>query len=361
VFEGPNLLNRGDPCLADAMEATRKASLHAGPEPVTEHASEQAQALLERLYAVSGQSTLSGQENDARAVLGSTEHVIEVTGQSPAIYGEDLGITKEDGLPVEAVRRAIVEEAKRQSKSHAMVSLSWHAARPTDDEPAALEQSVRGQLTDFEWNELLTPGTDLYKRWCRQVDEVAKYLAELQDAKVPVLWRPYPEANGKKFWWAGRKGLRGSAALYRQLFDRLVNQDGLHNLIWVWNAAPPGFGPNATGAYADYFPGMLYVDALALNVENPNSRFRLDSALSLTGGGKVIGIGFAGKIPDPSWFRQQTGWSWFLVAPEPALPAAAAAASAEVPPASSAPPESAADRAETLRKLYADPRVVPKR
>jgi len=99
----------------------------------------------------------------------------------------------------------------------------------------------------------------------------------------------------------------------------------------------------------------LYVDALALNVENPNSRFRLDVSLSLMGGGKVIGIGFEGKIPDPSWFQQQTGWTWFLVAPEPAPPAATAA---QVPPASPVPPENVADPAEALRKLYADPRVV---
>ncbi len=358
VFEGPTVLNRGDPRLADAMEAMRKASRDAPPEPVTLHSSEEARRLLERLYGVSGKNTLSGQQNDARAILGSTEHVVAVTGQSPAIYGEDLGITKEDGVEVDAVRQAIVEEAKRQYKNHAMVSLSWHAARPTDDEPATIEQSVRGQLTDFEWNELLTPDTDLNKRWCAQVDEVAKYLQQLQDAKVPVLWRPYPESNGKKFWWAGRKGMRGSAALYRQLFDRLVHRDGLRNLIWVWNAAPPGFGPNATGAYADYFPGLLYVDALALNVENPNSRFRLDTSLSLAGGGKVIGVGFEGKIPDPSWFEQQTGWTWFLVAPEPAPPPAPAVAAAPLPPAAPAPPQSSADPAEALRQLYADPRVV---
>jgi mannan endo-1,4-beta-mannosidase len=358
VFEGPTVLNRGDPRLADAMEAMRKASRDAPPEPVTLHSSEEARRLLERLYGVSGKNTLSGQQNDARAILGSTEHVVAVTGQSPAIYGEDLGITKEDGVEVDAVRQAIVEEAKRQYKNHAMVSLSWHAARPTDDEPATIEQSVRGQLTDFEWNELLTPDTDLNKRWCAQVDEIAKYLQQLQDAKVPVLWRPYPESNGKKFWWAGRKGMRGSAALYRQLFDRLVHRDGLRNLIWVWNAAPPGFGPNATGAYADYFPGLLYVDALALNVENPNSRFRLDTSLSLAGGGKVIGVGFEGKIPDPSWFEQQTGWTWFLVAPEPAPPPAPAVAAAPLPPAAPAPPQSSADPAEALRQLYADPRVV---
>jgi len=229
------------------------------------------------------------------------------------------------------------------------VSLSWRPTRPTDDEPSSREQSVGGQLTDFEWNELMTPDTDLYKRWCVQVDDVAQYLKQLQVSKVAVLWQPYPESNGKEFWWAGRKGARGSAALYRQLFDRMVNHDGLHNLVWVWSAAPPGFGPNATGAYNDYFPGLLYVDALALNVENFNSRFRMDTFLANTGVGKVIGVEVAGKVPDPSFFTQQTGWAWFLLGAE--------SAGAAVPAAGAVGRGESAD-AEALRKLYADPRVV---
>ena len=227
VFNGPNLLNRGDPRLAEAMEAMRTTAGEASPEPVSEHASAEAKELLSRLYSVSGKAVLSGQENAAQSLAGSTEHVVQVTGKSPAIYGAELEVTKEDGVDAGTVRKAIVEEAKRQSKNHGMVSLSWHSIRPTDNEPSSREQSVRGQLTDFEWNELLTPDTDLYKRWCAQVDEVAKYLKQLQEVKVGVMWQPYPEANGKQFWWAGRIGIRGSAALYRQLFDRMVNHDGL--------------------------------------------------------------------------------------------------------------------------------------
>jgi mannan endo-1,4-beta-mannosidase len=347
VFDGPNMLNRGDPRLAGALEAMRKTSGETTPEPVTAHASTEGKALLGQLYSVSRKSVLSGQQNVASALSAATAHVVQVTAKSPAIYGAELGITKEDGVEVGTARQAIVEEAKRQHNNHAIVSLSWHATRPTDDEPGSREQSVSGQLSDFEWNELLTPDTDLYKRWCVQVDQVAGYLEQLQKMKVAVLWRPYPEANGKKFWWAGRKGDRGSAVLYRQLFDRMVNHDGLHNLVWVWSSAPPGFGPNPTGAYNDYFPGLLYVDALALNLENSDLRFRMDAFLALTGVGKAIGVEFTSKIPDPSFFAQQTGWAWFLLPAETGGPATRAAA---VP--------DAADPAETLRTLYADPRVI---
>jgi mannan endo-1,4-beta-mannosidase len=94
-------------------------------------------------------------------------------------------------------------------------------------------------LTNYEWNDLLTPGSALNKRWSEEVDEAAATLRELQKEGVAVLWNPLPEANGKDFWWAGRKGIHGSAELYRQLFDRLVNHDGMQNLVWVWETDPP--------------------------------------------------------------------------------------------------------------------------
>ena len=114
---------------------------------------------------------------------------------------------------------------------------------------------MQGHLTDFEWNEVLTPGTGLYNRWVEQVDVIAGYLRQLQGAGVPVLFRPYHEMNGNWFWWGGRRGEHGSLALYRQLFDRFVHVHHLNNLVWVWNVNSPS--ENA-GPIASYYPGAEY-------------------------------------------------------------------------------------------------------
>ena len=181
---------------------------------------------------------------------------------------------------------------------------------------------------------MLTPGSRLYQRWCAQVDAVAASLKQLQEAGVAVLWRPYPQPNGTRFWWAGRKGSHGSAALYRQLFDRLADHHKLRNLVWVWDAAASGFGPNAPGAYSDFFPGLQYADALAIDIEDGNARWRRDAELSVFGVGKVIGLGLAGRIPAPAFFEQQPRWAWFLAAP------------------------GATEQADALRALYNDARVL---
>jgi mannan endo-1,4-beta-mannosidase len=117
----------------------------------------------------------------------------------------------------------------------------------------------------------------------------------------------------------------------------MVNHDGLHNLVWVWDAAAPGFGPDAPGKYDDFFPGLVYVDAIAVNLEDPAAGWRIDASAAMFATGKVVGLGLTGKIPAPELFAQQSNWAWFL-------------ASAE----STAGPEAS----EALHKLYDDPRVI---
>jgi len=132
----------------------------------------------------------------------------------------------------------MIAEVERQYRNGAVIALTWHAVRPTDDEPVTFRDSVQGHLTDFEWHELLTPGTDLYKRWAEQVDVIAGYLQQLQEAGVPVLFRAYHEMNGN--WFGGQApAVSGSAALYRQIYDRFVHVHHLNNLIWVWNVNSP--------------------------------------------------------------------------------------------------------------------------
>lgn len=327
VYNAPMTLSRDDPRMAGPMAAIRKASGDARPEPVTEGATAEAKELLVRLHRAAAEgAALSGQENDPRAVSAASDRVAAITSKRPAIYGQDLAPA--------AARDAVVAEAQRQARNGALVSLAWRAPRPVDDEPAP-DSSAAAQLTDFEWNELLTPGTKLHERWCAQVDSVAASLKKLEQANVAVLWRPYPQANGARSWWAGRKGARGSAALYRQLFERLANHHKLRNLIWVWTAAPPAFGPDPVEQFFEFFPGLAYADALAMEIEDGGAfPFRLDQDLALFAVGKAIGLNVSGRLPAPAMFERQPKWAWFLAAP------------------------GTVDQADALRKLYDSGRVV---
>ncbi len=320
LYRSSRVLTRDDPAIAQPMAAIRQATAKSTGgepeiEPVTPDAIPAAKEVLARLYTTMGRGTLSGQENTPQAVADASAAVMRTTGKMPGIYGEELGITTEMGVETAAARRTIVDQAKREVAQGSIVELAWHALRPMDDGPAPETPSVQGQLTDFEWNELLTPGTGLYKRWCAQVDDVASTLKELQDAKIAILWEPYPEPNSKNYWWAGRAGTHGFSALYRQLFERLVQHDSIRNLVWVWDAAAPGSGSGTGGSMDAYFPGLLYVDALALDTRAVGSRFRADRYLEQMAVGKPVGVGFTGTIPAPEFFAQQPDWAWFLTSP----------------------------------------------
>ena len=309
VYHMPSVLSRGDSQLATAMAAMRKSSAVSEVDLVTPDPLPTAKSLLARLYAAPAKGILSGQDNGPQAAAGGTAHVLEVTTKSPAIYSQDLASAQTDGMTIQS----LVDEAKSQYRNHAIVSMAWRAPRPTDGKAS---RDAADQLTDYEWDQLLTPGSRLNQKWAEQVDAVASSLKQLQDAGIPVLWRPYPELIGKKFWWAGRKGPRGSVTLYRQLFDRMVNHNGVRNLIWVWTAAAPGFGQNANGPLPDFFPGLLYVDALSVSETQVTPRFRSDGMLSSLGVGKVVGVELSGKVPAPEMFSQQK-WAWFVLANDP--------------------------------------------
>lgn len=276
--------------------------------------SAEAQQVLALLVSLKGRHIVSGQHNYPGYGVTSSERIREMTGgKAPGLWGSDFGFTAEDKDGI-VHRPAVLVEAKRQWGAGALVVLTWHAVRPTDDEPCGWKTSVQAKLTDEQWRELTTPGTPLHGRWCAQVDRIAALLGDLRDAGVPVLWRPYHEMNGNWFWWGGRPGPAGFVALWRMLHARFTVLHRLNNLIWVWNPnAPVG----KVGPYADFFPGHDVTDVLATDVYDhrktgqPFLKPDYDELRRLAAG-KPIALGEVGPVPTPAVIDEQPDWVWFM-------------------------------------------------
>jgi len=279
-------------------------------KPVTPHASPEAVALLNYIHSLSGRHTLTGQHNYPNTGDRSTREAARVWGKTPAVFGQDFGFAAPGDKDATTARPAIIAEVKKQYAQGALITLCWHAVRPTDDEPVTFHDSVQGKLTDAQWNELITPGTPLNQRWCQQVDAVAGYLEELRDAHIPVLWRPYHEMNGDWFWWGGRHGERGTIALYRQLFDRLVNYHHLNNLIWIWSVDRPS---TPRRQFADFFPGREYFDIAALDVYHSDFSPRYYHDLMKLADGKPVALAEVGPPPTLAVLEQQPAWTWWML------------------------------------------------
>jgi mannan endo-1,4-beta-mannosidase len=289
-------------------------------KPANPNASPEAKALLQLLYSLSGKYTLTGQHNFPAARDRNSKFAADYTGKTPAIWSIDFGFAKEGDKDSYLERAANIQEAIRQNKMGAIITMCWHAVPPTASEPVTFQPvpgadpnalaSVQGRLTDDQFKEILTPGTALNKKWMAQVDTIAFYLKQLQKAHVPVLWRPYHEMNGNWFWWGNRTGEYSTQALYRQMFERLVNYHKLNNLLWVWSVDRP----TKTGMeFSNFYPGNKYLDILALDVYGSDFKQDYYDQMLALSQGKPITLGEVGTPPTPEILQKQPKWSYWII------------------------------------------------
>jgi hypothetical protein len=278
--------------------------------PVTPDPTPEAKALLHMLYRISGNHTLTGQHNFANEQEFSTNVTAIYTGATPAIYGTDLGFAVAGDKDSAYSRHETVKELVKQFRAGHVIAICWHEPPPTMDEPVTFRGQVQSRITDQQFDDLLTPGTPINKHWLAQVDGIAEYLKELQDAHVPVLWRPFHEINGDWFWWNGVRGdaNHGTKQLYRMIYERLVKFHGLRNLIWVWNCDQPS---RPDRQFVDYFPGLDCVDVLALDCYGAFQQAFYDDMNALSGG-KVMAIAETTNPPLISTYATQPKWAYLM-------------------------------------------------
>ena len=289
--------------------------------PVVPNSSPEAQALLKFMYSISGEFTLTGQHNYPNAKSRNSQFAAAYIGKTPVIFSTDWGFAKDGDKDSYLARPDIVEEIKKQHRLGSIITICWHAAPPTAEEPVTFGQqpggtapdslaSVQGQILDQQFMDVLTPGTRLHMRWCAQVDSIAFYLKKLQEAHVPVLWRPYHEMNGKWFWWGGRIGKYGTAALYRQLFNRLANYHKLNNLIWLWSVDRP---VKPEMQFSDFYPGNELFDIISLDVYRKDFNQSYYDSLIVLSKGKPLVLAEVGNPPMLEILKNQPKWAFYVI------------------------------------------------
>ena len=246
-------IRRAAPLPADVYEVK--------PTLINPNATDSAKRLMTYLCDQYGKTVLSGQQSQDGA-FGLTNAAVwrGTGGDYPAVLGMDLisyspaRVAKGDNSS-NVVERAIEywngEEGKR-----GIVTLCWHwlapekyitgtwysAFRPEETKKLNLTAIMNGE--DGEGLALLR----------KDIDNIAQQLLLMQQAGVPVLWRPLHEASGGWFWW-GAEGAEPYLKLYKYLYHTLTDEYGLNNLIWVWNGQSP-----------DWYPGDEYVDIIGVDI-----------------------------------------------------------------------------------------------
>jgi hypothetical protein len=261
--------------------------------------------VLDYLKSISGSRTVIGMHNrepNSSPAL-QTNKVYSITGRWPALWSGDLLFSSDDV----SNRWTMVYEALNQWKSGSIVHIMMHVVPPTQSEPGNWNGGVVSRLSDAQWNDLITNGGTLNRAWKMRLDNYAQYFQFLKDNGVQLLFRPFHEMNQGIFWWGGRTGSSGTAALYRLTRDYLVNTKGLTNLIWVWNMQDLDLN------WSVYNPGNSYWDIFSLDVYNGDgfTTQKYNTAVNVASG-KPMAIGECSTLPTSNQLASQQRWIFVM-------------------------------------------------
>ena len=286
------------------------------------NASDNAKRLYSFLRASYGKYTISGQYSGDNEGKDSREfkEIKKRTGQTPAILGLDvanLGISTMVDHQAGGGDMVILQAMDWYNNENGIVTMCWHWHAPAQYLEANGQPWWRGFYTDsvsFDLGKAMR-GEDKegYDAIVAELDNMAQQLKPLAEADVPVLWRPLHEAagdpkypNNQWFWW-GAGGKDAYLELYKLMYDKFVNEYGLHNLIWVWNAQNQS-----------WYPGDEYVDIVGYDCyppeqdSSPQTYYYEFLKECSPGSSKIIAETENGSMFDPdAAFNEGTRWAYF--------------------------------------------------
>ena len=287
-----------------------------------------AQKLYAYLLSQYGQKVLSSTIANVNWNFDEAEMVYNATGKYPAIATMDYlhfytlyaDKSRNPYAGGWRVNYDDISEVKKWWDAGGIVSACWHWNVPNLE--GQTSYTCKPGETTFRPRNIFVDGT-----WEKRIaDEdlalIASLLKKLQEAGIPVIWRPLHEASGNSvnggtawFWW-GIDGAETYVRLWRYMFDYFEAQ-GLNNLIWVWTTQT-GYGWSvADGILSDaaWYPGDEYVDIVG---RDEYTRTAAESgaefeAISSDFAGKMVTLSECGSVaPIADQWAAGAKWSWFM-------------------------------------------------
>ena len=191
---------------------------------------------------------------------GTESDVKNLTGSHPAVVGIDtLSFLGYEGKMNDLV--TVVKNLKRQG---VIITLSSHMPNFSLGGDSFYDYS--SNITEGDCARRIMPGGDLNAKYNRFLDMIAEFASSCVDVegeKIPMIFRPFHEANGSWFWW-GKDFLTDEEyiSLFRYTIDYLMGEKGIDNFLVAYS--PNGPVINAED-YLQRYPGDEYVDILGLD------------------------------------------------------------------------------------------------
>ncbi len=278
--------------------------------PCNPNASAEVRNVLAYFSKLQGEGILTGQHTKTK-VQEELTYLKDVTGRQPALCGFEL-LSYSPNIRYETCNgeclREIEENKESLEKAHAwaekkgLITLTWHWFSPS----GGTDKSFYAKNTDYDASKAILEGTEEYDALLSDMDRMAEILKTFRDRKIPILWRPFHEADGSWFWW-GRSGPEVAKKLYLIMFDRYTKHHELNNLIWIWNSSD-----------RDGYVGDQYCDIISRDIY-PQAHHHTDQAeaykelIRISPEGKMAAITEIGTIPSILKLSgSRIPWLWFM-------------------------------------------------
>ncbi len=240
-------------------------------------ATKETQCLMNYLTSVYGKNIISGQQE----IYGSGhdgdyeyefDWIENLTGKLPAIRGFDyMNYNPLYGWDDNTTERIIEWTNERNG----IATVCWHINIPVDFNSYELGDAVDWSECTYKPNASFNAanasieGTKEYQYFMLAVDDLAEQIARLQDANVPIIFRPLHEAEGNGgldgsgawFWWSSA-GAEAYNNLWKLLYTTLTEKYDLHNIIWEQNLY------TWSSESAQWYSGDEYVDIVGYDKYN---------------------------------------------------------------------------------------------
>ena len=242
-------------------------------------ATKEAQSLMAYLNGVYGKNILSGQQEIYSSGHGGNfevefDYLKDTTGKLPAVRGFDF--LNEANILYGSEDKTTDRIIDWVNNKNGIATASWHLTVPKNFASYKVGDKIdwgqatyscewdsgktKNTATDFNTANVLKSGTKENEYYMACLKELATYLKKIQDADVPLIFRPLHEAEGgggetgSWFWW-GASGSEVYKGIWKLTYDTLTEEYGLHNIIWEWNSY--NFDTSA-----NWYPGDDYVDII---------------------------------------------------------------------------------------------------
>lgn len=275
-----------------------------------EKAFDNSKRLYKFLCDIYGKYTLTGQNCDTGKFGKEMTLIHDQTGEYPAVLGLDMIEYTPSRVEHGSAGKSVDYAKDFYLNSGGIVTMCWHWNAPS----AYLVNSTEHPWYSGFYKEATTidldkiaDGTDAAGKdaLIADIDAICEAMQPLTEAQVPILWRPLHEASGGWFWWGNCKK-ESYLWLWNLIYDRMVNEHGMHNLIWVWN-----------GQDKEWYPGDDTVDIVGIDIYPPAHSYssQASSFAELAGWTptrKIIALTENGVMPDPELIqRDRAVWSFF--------------------------------------------------